>query len=167
MRLSVNQPSPLKKYKVLQDFFQFIYFHYISLSDCFKELRLFNLKNESYTELQLNILLSSLPHLKTGFKVSLKINTNWRFILYLNEAKTFLQNNRYIQTYKQGEMSIEAYRVLGETYKLHTSENSEIKFRYLMLGLKCKCKDAIEPALKMAAIEQGRMKFTRPLFRFD
>jgi len=64
-----------------------------------------------------------------------------------------------------GTMGIEAYKALGEKYKLPSSQNSEIRFRWLMLGLKCHCRDAIEPALKMAAIDQGRMKFTRPLFK--
>nr|CAB3263565.1 leukotriene A-4 hydrolase [Phallusia mammillata] len=49
-------------------------------------------------------------------------------------------------------------------YKFSDEGNAEIKFRWNRLGIRAKCESAIEPALKMA-LEQGRMKFTRPLFR--
>lgn len=56
------------------------------------------------------------------------------------------------------------YDQLTSIYQLDKSGNAEIKFNWLRLGLHAKAESAVEPAIKMAT-EQGRMKFTRPLFR--
>lgn len=44
------------------------------------------------------------------------------------------------------------------------SKNSEIRFRWIRVGLKARYEKAIDNALAMVT-EQGRMKFTRPLYR--
>ena len=54
---------------------------------------------------------------------------------------------------------------MDKKYKFSSVENSEIKFRWLRLGIRAKYAESIEPALKMST-DQGRMKFTRPLFRY-
>jgi len=53
---------------------------------------------------------------------------------------------------------------MEELYGLDKIRNSEIKFRWLRLGLKAKWEAAIPKAINMVT-EQGRMKFTRPLYR--
>ncbi|KAM6986069.1 leukotriene A-4 hydrolase [Aplochiton taeniatus] len=53
---------------------------------------------------------------------------------------------------------------MQEVYQLNSYNNSEIRARWLRLCVKSKWEDAVPLALKMAT-DQGRMKFTRPLFR--
>ncbi|KAM4711829.1 leukotriene A-4 hydrolase [Anableps anableps] len=53
---------------------------------------------------------------------------------------------------------------MQEVYNLNASTNSEIRYRWLRLCVRSKWEQAVPLALKMAT-EQGRMKFTRPLFR--
>ncbi|XP_060927955.1 leukotriene A-4 hydrolase isoform X1 [Limanda limanda] len=53
---------------------------------------------------------------------------------------------------------------MQEVYSLNVVLNAEIRFRWLRLCVRSKWEEAVPLALKMAT-EQGRMKFTRPLFR--
>jgi hypothetical protein len=53
---------------------------------------------------------------------------------------------------------------MGELYKLSGSNNSEIKFRWIRLGIRARWEDAIPRAVQMVT-EQGRMKFLRPIYR--
>lgn len=53
---------------------------------------------------------------------------------------------------------------MDEIYNLSSSTNSEIRFRWIRLGLRAHWKPRVEDALKMVT-EQGRMKFVRPLYR--
>ncbi|XP_066561109.1 leukotriene A-4 hydrolase [Amia ocellicauda] len=53
---------------------------------------------------------------------------------------------------------------MQEVYNLNAIKNSEIKLRWLRVCVRAKWEEAVPLALKMAT-EQGRMKFTRPLFR--
>uniref|UniRef100_A0A8D3EFX5 Peptidase M1 leukotriene A4 hydrolase/aminopeptidase C-terminal domain-containing protein n=1 Tax=Scophthalmus maximus TaxID=52904 RepID=A0A8D3EFX5_SCOMX len=53
---------------------------------------------------------------------------------------------------------------MQELYDFNACINSEIRFRWLRLCVRCRWEEAVPMALKMAT-EQGRMKFTRPLFR--
>ena len=53
---------------------------------------------------------------------------------------------------------------MERVYGLNSVRNSEIRFRWLRIGLKARWVDAIPRAIAMAT-EQGRMNFTRPLFR--
>uniref|UniRef100_A0A8C9G3M1 Leukotriene A4 hydrolase n=1 Tax=Pavo cristatus TaxID=9049 RepID=A0A8C9G3M1_PAVCR len=53
---------------------------------------------------------------------------------------------------------------MQQVYDFNATGNSEIRFRWLRLCIQSKWEEAIPLALKMAT-EQGRMKFTRPLFR--
>ncbi|XP_008313645.1 leukotriene A-4 hydrolase [Cynoglossus semilaevis] len=53
---------------------------------------------------------------------------------------------------------------MQQVYDLNSYLNSEIRFSWLRLCVRAKWDDAVPLALKMAT-EQGRMKFTRPLFR--
>uniref|UniRef100_A0A8C8BIQ3 Leukotriene A-4 hydrolase n=1 Tax=Otus sunia TaxID=257818 RepID=A0A8C8BIQ3_9STRI len=53
---------------------------------------------------------------------------------------------------------------MQQVYDFNAINNSEIRFRWLRLCIKSKWEEAIPLALKMAT-DQGRMKFTRPLFR--
>uniref|UniRef100_A0AAQ6AHF7 Leukotriene A-4 hydrolase n=1 Tax=Amphiprion ocellaris TaxID=80972 RepID=A0AAQ6AHF7_AMPOC len=53
---------------------------------------------------------------------------------------------------------------MQEVYDLNACMNAEIRFRWLRLCVRSKWEEAVPMALKMAT-EQGRMKFTRPLFK--
>ncbi|XP_067914869.1 leukotriene A-4 hydrolase [Heterodontus francisci] len=53
---------------------------------------------------------------------------------------------------------------MQEAYKLNNIKNAEIKFRWLRLCLRAHWEKAIPLALDMVTV-QGRMKFTRPLYR--
>nr|CAI11594.1 novel protein (zgc:85809) [Danio rerio] len=53
---------------------------------------------------------------------------------------------------------------MGEVYKLNNIKNAEVRFRWLRICVKAQWEEAVPLALKMAT-EQGRMKFTRPLFK--
>lgn len=44
------------------------------------------------------------------------------------------------------------------------SANCELRFRFLRLGLAARWAGAVDPAVAMAT-SQGRMKYTRPLYR--
>ncbi|KAL2076882.1 hypothetical protein ACEWY4_027529 [Coilia grayii] len=53
---------------------------------------------------------------------------------------------------------------MQEVYDLNAVKNSEIRFRWLRLCVRSHWEEAVAMAMQMAT-EQGRMKFTRPLFR--
>uniref|UniRef100_A0A6J0VG73 Leukotriene A(4) hydrolase n=1 Tax=Pogona vitticeps TaxID=103695 RepID=A0A6J0VG73_9SAUR len=64
----------------------------------------------------------------------------------------------------ENPMPVSHVRRMQEVYDFNAVHNSEIRFRWLRLCIQAGWEDAIPLALKMAT-EQGRMKFTRPLFR--
>ncbi|KAJ8245562.1 hypothetical protein GJAV_G00272100 [Gymnothorax javanicus] len=53
---------------------------------------------------------------------------------------------------------------MQEVYNFNAVKNSEIRFRWLRVCVRAEWEESVPLALKMAT-EQGRMKFTRPLFR--
>uniref|UniRef100_A0A3Q3GW40 Leukotriene A-4 hydrolase n=1 Tax=Labrus bergylta TaxID=56723 RepID=A0A3Q3GW40_9LABR len=53
---------------------------------------------------------------------------------------------------------------MQDVYDLNSFMNSEIRFRWLRLCVRSRWEEAVPMALKMAT-DQGRMKFTRPLFK--
>uniref|UniRef100_A0A673KKZ9 Leukotriene A-4 hydrolase-like n=1 Tax=Sinocyclocheilus rhinocerous TaxID=307959 RepID=A0A673KKZ9_9TELE len=53
---------------------------------------------------------------------------------------------------------------MQEVYQLNSVKNAEVRFRWLRICVKAHWEEAVPLALKMAT-EQGRMKFTRPLFK--
>ncbi|XP_077356437.1 leukotriene A-4 hydrolase [Festucalex cinctus] len=53
---------------------------------------------------------------------------------------------------------------MQEVYDLNACMNSEVRFRWLRLCVRSHWEEAVPMAFQMAT-EQGRMKFTRPLFR--
>ncbi|XP_043569231.1 leukotriene A-4 hydrolase [Chiloscyllium plagiosum] len=53
---------------------------------------------------------------------------------------------------------------MQDLYKFNSVKNAEIKFRWLRLCLRAQWEKAIPLALEMVTV-QGRMKFTRPLYR--
>lgn len=55
-------------------------------------------------------------------------------------------------------------RKMQDLYNMNSYENSEIRARWLRLCVRSKWEDMVPLALKMAT-DQGRLKFTRPLFR--
>ncbi|XP_053112798.1 leukotriene A-4 hydrolase isoform X2 [Hemicordylus capensis] len=64
----------------------------------------------------------------------------------------------------ENPLSVSHVKQMQEAYNFNAVNNSEIRFRWLRLCIQAKWEDAIPLALKMAT-EQGRMKFTRPLFK--
>jgi leukotriene-A4 hydrolase len=61
-------------------------------------------------------------------------------------------------------ISHEKLESLGQIYKFGQTQNAEILFRWLRLGLKARWPAVIQPALKFVT-DQGRMKFTRPIYK--
>lgn len=61
-------------------------------------------------------------------------------------------------------MSLEKLEGLSQHYKFGETQNSEILFKWLRLGLKARWSPIIQPALKFVT-DQGRMKFTRPVYK--
>ena len=55
---------------------------------------------------------------------------------------------------------------MQELYDLNAYTNSEIRFRWIRLGLQGKWTDAIPRAVKMVT-EQGRMKYLKPIYRYE
>ncbi|RMC03207.1 hypothetical protein DUI87_20401 [Hirundo rustica rustica] len=68
------------------------------------------------------------------------------------------------QRWIQAPLPLSHVQRMQEVYDFNAVNNSEIRFRWLRLCIRSKWEEAIPLALKMAT-DQGRMKFTRPLFR--
>uniref|UniRef100_A0A8C4NTN6 Leukotriene A-4 hydrolase n=1 Tax=Dicentrarchus labrax TaxID=13489 RepID=A0A8C4NTN6_DICLA len=64
----------------------------------------------------------------------------------------------------QERLPLTHVKKMQEVYDLNAYMNSEIRFRWLRLCVRSRWEEAVPKALKMAT-EQGRMKFTRPLFK--
>jgi leukotriene-A4 hydrolase len=62
-------------------------------------------------------------------------------------------------------LSCEKIQSLNDVYKFGETFNSEILFTWIRLCIKSKWKPIIYLALKFVS-NQGRMKFTRPVYRF-
>ena len=63
-------------------------------------------------------------------------------------------------------LSITKLVKMQEHYDLNAYTNSEIRFRWIRLGLQGKWQDAIPRAVKMVT-EQGRMKYLKPIYRYE
>ena len=63
-------------------------------------------------------------------------------------------------------LSITKLEKMQELYDLNAYTNSEIRLRWIRLGLQGKWKDAIPRAVKMVT-EQGRMKYLKPIYRYE
>lgn len=70
------------------------------------------------------------------------------------------------QLIEEQPLSIQKLEKMEELYGLNAINNSEIKFKWIRLGLKAKWMDAVPRAVSMVT-EQGRMKFLRPLYRYE
>ena len=60
--------------------------------------------------------------------------------------------------------TIEAFDRVTLTYSMTSEGNSEIRFKWITWGLKVKSETAFPAAVEMVT-NQGRMKFTRPLYK--
>ena len=65
---------------------------------------------------------------------------------------------------EEAPLSVEKLDKMEQLYNLNANNNSEIKFKWIRLGLKAKWMNAVPRAVQMVT-EQGRMKFLRPLYR--
>jgi leukotriene-A4 hydrolase len=68
------------------------------------------------------------------------------------------------QLLEKEPLSIAKIESLDRFYKFGSTENSEILFRWIRLGVKAKWNPIISLGLKFVS-SQGRMKFTRPVYR--
>ena len=92
-------------------------------------------------------------------------NTNIEFgPLLFNSFSTWQKIEFLSQLLEESPMSIKKLEKMQELYNLNAYTNSEIRFRWIRLGLRGKWQDAISRATQMVS-EQGRLKFTRPLYR--
>ncbi|XP_055094730.1 leukotriene A-4 hydrolase isoform X3 [Symphalangus syndactylus] len=82
----------------------------------------------------------------------------------LKDLSSHQLNEFLAQTLQRAPLPLGHIKRMQEVYNFNAINNSEIRFRWLRLCIQSKWEDAIPLALKMAT-EQGRMKFTRPLFK--
>uniref|UniRef100_A0A8C2AZV9 Leukotriene A4 hydrolase n=1 Tax=Cyprinus carpio TaxID=7962 RepID=A0A8C2AZV9_CYPCA len=64
----------------------------------------------------------------------------------------------------QEPLPLSHVKKMQEVYQLNSVKNAEVRFRWLRICVRAHWEEAVPLALKMAT-EQGRMKFTRPLFK--
>lgn len=75
------------------------------------------------------------------------------------------QVNYFLQLLLESEpLPVEKLQAMDKTYKLSQVKNSEIRFRWIRLGLKARWPKIVDMALEMVA-EVGRMKYIRPLYQ--
>ncbi|GAB5574118.1 leukotriene A-4 hydrolase isoform X1 [Prionailurus iriomotensis] len=82
----------------------------------------------------------------------------------LKDLSSHQLNEFLAQMLQKAPLPLGHIKRMQEVYKLNAVNNSEIRFRWLRLCIQSKWEEAVPLALKMAT-EQGRMKFTRPLFK--
>ncbi|KAM8935304.1 leukotriene A-4 hydrolase isoform 3-T3 [Lycaon pictus] len=82
----------------------------------------------------------------------------------LKDLSSHQLNEFLAQMLQKAPLPLGHIKRMQEVYNLNAINNSEIRFRWLRLCIQSKWEEAIPLALKMAT-EQGRMKFTRPLFK--
>ncbi|MBV96722.1 Leukotriene A-4 hydrolase, partial [Eschrichtius robustus] len=83
----------------------------------------------------------------------------------LKDFSSHQVNEFLAQMLQKAPLPLGHIKRMQEVYNFNAINNSEIRFRWLRLCIQSKWEEAIPLALKMAT-EQGRMKFTRPLFNF-
>ena len=69
------------------------------------------------------------------------------------------------QLLNEEPLGIDKLEEIEKLYNLNANNNSEIKFRWIRLGLKSKWDNAIPRAIKMVS-EIGRMKYLNPIYRY-
>ncbi|XP_065743934.1 leukotriene A-4 hydrolase isoform X3 [Phocoena phocoena] len=82
----------------------------------------------------------------------------------LKDFSSHQVNEFLAQMLQKAPLPLGHIKRMQEVYNFNAINNSEIRFRWLRLCIQSKWEEAIPLALKMAT-EQGRMKFTRPLFK--
>ncbi|XP_077293269.1 leukotriene A-4 hydrolase [Arctopsyche grandis] len=80
------------------------------------------------------------------------------------QTLTSMQQRQFLSELLKENVSLDMVKALQDVYKINSSNNSEIKFRWLRLCIKARWSDKIKDALQFAN-EQGRMKFVRPIYR--
>lgn len=97
--------------------------------------------------------------------VQWKIDENCPFTKKDLDNLTAEQKIEFLAQLLQKEpLSKEKMEKMEELYSLNGNNNSEIKCKWIRLGLKAKWMDAVPRAVQMVT-EQGRMKFLRPIYR--
>lgn len=98
--------------------------------------------------------------LDPGFEPSPNDISNWTSA----QIVVMLERVIVLMGEKKTKISVEKLKKYGSTYNFSTSKNSEIRFRWQTICVKCEA-DFILPDVKQFLMEQGRMKFVRPLYR--
>ena len=96
----------------------------------------------------------------TNDKASNSFTTNDLDILSSQQKIEFMG-----QLLEQDPLGIEKLEEMEKLYSLNANNNSEIKFRWIRIGLKSKWDNAVSRAVSMVS-EQGRLKFLKPLYRY-
>jgi len=92
-----------------------------------------------------------------GDRYSKKDTKGW------NVAQMNLLLDRLFQA-KKAQVNIKMLKLMDSVMDLSSSKNAEHRFRWQKLGVKAEW-EAIIPQVLALVTEQGRMKFTRPLYR--
>jgi len=80
--------------------------------------------------------------------------------LTANQIVVFLEKVQLFET----PLSPSQSQAMGKAYKLATSRNVELSFRYFGIGLTAKDESVYHPTAELLGTV-GRMKFVRPLYR--
>lgn len=92
-------------------------------------------------------------------------NEDTEFTVDEFEALSSTQGQEFLnQLLNKPPLSVNVLKKLETVYKMKERANSEIRFRWLRLALKGKYVD-VYPHVVQFLLEQGRMKFVRPLYR--
>lgn len=77
---------------------------------------------------------------------------------------TSMQVLQFLSELFNNNVTLELVKALENVYKFDSSENAEIKCKWLRLCIKARWSEKVQKALQFVN-DQGRMKYVRPIYR--
>jgi leukotriene-A4 hydrolase len=97
-------------------------------------------------------------------KGGLEAEAHKEFMAWSTLQKQIFLESLLKRTEAEGPMPVPVLEAMDREYRLTSSKNAEIRFRWTMLCLRAGAKFIVANALDFVT-SQGRMKFTRPLYK--